>query len=231
MLVCVYKTLSFKIVETVFLAVNKGSFERSPLCAISRLFWLAVIFVLVRWAGNSRRFEIPWPNSPKRLLVFNPFCQTYRLFFLAAFLAELKHEASSPTPRTALKGEEKENSLIKLKKIRFFFFYLKLGNAFLVKLAFVFFLKWNELNCYWVNWSSIKWWSGQINLQPKENKPTFLKYFLHSIVQTLLYINPLRNFIHLFFIHLLSVIALCPLSRYMHHLLFQSVWKLILRYH
>lgn len=38
MLACVYKTLSFKIVETVFLAVNKGSFERNPLCAISRLF-------------------------------------------------------------------------------------------------------------------------------------------------------------------------------------------------
>ena len=37
------------IVETIFLAVNKGSFERNPLCAIARFFfWLAVIFLLVR---------------------------------------------------------------------------------------------------------------------------------------------------------------------------------------
>ena len=152
-------------------------------------------------------------------------------FFSRCFSGGAQARSELAYAEDSVKRRRKRKQFDQIKKIRFFFFYLKLGNAFLVKLAFVFFLKWNELNCYWVNWSSIKWWSGQINLQPKENKPTFLKYFLHSIVQTLLYINPLRNFIHLFFIHLLSVVALCPLSRYMHHLLFQSVWKLILRYH
>ena len=38
------------IVETVFLAVNKGSFERNHLCAIARFLfdWLLMIFFLVR---------------------------------------------------------------------------------------------------------------------------------------------------------------------------------------
>ena len=47
-----------------------------------------------------------------RISCFNSFGQIYWLSFLAAFLAELKHEPSSPKPRTLLKGEEKENSLI-----------------------------------------------------------------------------------------------------------------------
>ena len=65
------------IVETIFLAVNKGSFERNPLCAIARFFFLigCYIFIseVISFFTISERILARWLVDSYGLWVYRPW--------------------------------------------------------------------------------------------------------------------------------------------------------------